>query len=620
MKKIFIIRKRMEVSQCMKKVLLALATSEAVDYLLKNATADTYTIVGENIPYLEGIIYGIKQHKPDILVLQEMLPGSISPLELVIKVKEQFSTRIIFIANIEHSPGEEIFTKLIHLNVLDILYGTVKSISIIEHIKKAAEYKDVMYLGQREVVRKSEPNLIMLEEGEANYQTEAIDDARNKRYQRPTINLEPDELPLPEELVSRDNTTSQPSKMENRENLPDGRDRLSKLLNKDGNTGVTIAPAVSISEPRREMPKVEADEESEGIEEDEMPSQKKKRKLFGNKNKKQEVIETNYPPPIPNDEPSPSITFNEDVFPLPREVDESEEEDYTERKGGFFGKTKGKKNKGNRSAKSIVSFVGAKHGVGNTTVALNVAVRLAQEGKKVIYLEMNNINPLVNFTFELREKSMVKGIDSAIDNINLKQLEQIPEGIIKAELVHRGIEMSRNQEIDVVNMKKGEIHFMFYSDTTFTSNYSPMEIDLGDIRTLILYLSKQMGYEYVILDAPFIPEESLVTLFTYSDRIFTTITPEQSSLAYFNQYVKGYEEKGLSYFSKNVFIINFYESKAKNIKAYIQDLTTLVDKRAEFIKIPYQFEALDALYRGETLVQNKLKDFINQIDEIIEKI
>lgn len=94
-----------------------------------------------------------------------------------------------------------------------------------------------------------------------------------------------------------------------------------------------------------------------------------------------------------------------------------------------FAMQRQRKQAGRRHPGKILAFVGAKGGVGTTTVALNVAAQLARMGKSVIALELRS-------TFGTFAPSL-----SHVPQNHLGSLLQLPpEGITEAEVTARLIE------------------------------------------------------------------------------------------------------------------------------------------------------------------------------------
>jgi Mrp family chromosome partitioning ATPase len=141
-------------------------------------------------------------------------------------------------------------------------------------------------------------------------------------------------------------------------------------------------------------------------------------------------------------------------------------------------------------------FAGTKHGVGNTTAALNMAAALAEKGYKTLFMEFNSHYPMVNEYFEFI--SVPRGIDTAIAGLKSGNRISVDAAIIKPH----GIQTGKKALSRAYARLPGALHFMLFSN-----HYLQQEkqggagsFDPKDLLALFHYLSDQLGYLYIIID------------------------------------------------------------------------------------------------------------------------
>ena len=121
------------------KIYLAVGNKELEGFLRKNAALieknlnQEVKFVGTAV-YKEGIIQGIKETHPNVILIREGLPGTIQLTDLVYQIKLLSpTTRIIFLAG-DRSPGDAFLATIIQYGVYDVLIG--KKVDAKEMLKK----------------------------------------------------------------------------------------------------------------------------------------------------------------------------------------------------------------------------------------------------------------------------------------------------------------------------------------------------------------------------------------------------------------------------------------------------------------------------------------------------
>lgn len=144
----------------------------------------------------------------------------------------------------------------------------------------------------------------------------------------------------------------------------------------------------------------------------------------------------------------------------------------------------------------LIAFMGTKHGVGNTTVALNTAVALANAGFKTCFIELNQKFPMVNGFFEFN--NITFGLDTAVMALQQNNYNIASRCIIKPH----GVNTVNKNIKKVYNRLPGPLHFMLYSNEFLIKSKTeeaPIISD-RDLKDLAYFLTVQERYSYVIID------------------------------------------------------------------------------------------------------------------------
>lgn len=140
----------------------------------------------------------------------------------------------------------------------------------------------------------------------------------------------------------------------------------------------------------------------------------------------------------------------------------------------------------------IVVAMGAKHGIGNTTIALNMATFLAKQGKKTLLMEFNNKFPMTNAFFELVNVPL--GISDALASVSSNH------SIADASIIRfHALASSNKGLIKIYKKLPPGLHLMTYAnkDLAFYDKSYPTREGLF---TLMQYLLNTQQYSHIILD------------------------------------------------------------------------------------------------------------------------
>lgn len=141
-------------------------------------------------------------------------------------------------------------------------------------------------------------------------------------------------------------------------------------------------------------------------------------------------------------------------------------------------------------------FTGTKHGVGNTTAALNMAAALAGKGYKTLFMEFNSHYPMINEYFEFI--SVPRGIDTAVAGLKNGNRISVDAAIIKPH----GIQTGKKALSRAYGKLPGALHFMLFSNSFLQQEKQNGggKFEAKELLELFRYLSNQLGYIYIIID------------------------------------------------------------------------------------------------------------------------
>ena len=131
------------------KIYLAMGHKDLEDFimshkaLIESGLRDQVEFVGRAV-YREAAMQGIKDTKPDIIILRESLQGKVSISDLIYNIKISDSkTRIILLTG-DRPVGDPLLASLVNMGVYDLLIGNkVDAKALLKHIVYPNEFSDV---------------------------------------------------------------------------------------------------------------------------------------------------------------------------------------------------------------------------------------------------------------------------------------------------------------------------------------------------------------------------------------------------------------------------------------------------------------------------------------------
>lgn len=139
----------------------------------------------------------------------------------------------------------------------------------------------------------------------------------------------------------------------------------------------------------------------------------------------------------------------------------------------------------------MIAFVGAKPGVGNTSVALNTAVCLAEQGHKTLLVEVDPEYPMIPSLFEFCNHE--SGLDTVLSSLATNNLSIAAQHIVKPHSI-----IPSSKELGKVYKALPQaLHFLNYS-----AKHSAKDCHMTNesFKDLSYFLLTQEQYSFVIFD------------------------------------------------------------------------------------------------------------------------
>lgn len=148
------------------------------------------------------------------------------------------------------------------------------------------------------------------------------------------------------------------------------------------------------------------------------------------------------------------------------------------------------------TAPQTILMVGAKHGVGNTTVALNLATSLAGRGFKTLLVEMDSNMPMLNSYFEFTH--VPYGFEESIASIANGKIEDISKAIIRPH----GLSPAQIAVAKTYKKLPAGLHFLLFSNESLVkrSYQTNPYVTEANIYTFLSYLARRLQYTHIVLD------------------------------------------------------------------------------------------------------------------------
>lgn len=491
----------------------------ALEEHLKKTLGNEVRFVGETV-YREGLLRAIGQNGPSLVVLRDALKGSEDLLSLIYSVKTTFpDVRIVFIG-VERDDRDMFYANLVNYGIYDLIVGGRINVNeIVERIRIPGKHSDVAHFQPAPgSLPTTSPTISPVQ---------AITSTQPSHQPSPP---QKEKEIAPVAIVDDDDEDDDDILIGKKEDAPASKKEASPPETPKGKGFSLISPPKLPPNPLKKKEK-----------EVEVPSVNTV--LINEEEVEEEVDEV-----------------IEKTSPLDRIRRKSKENDVSSIVGI---------NAGQFSKDKIVTFIGGRSGVGTTTVALNTAVLLADRGLSVLYIEVNDRHPSAAYWYDLSQDSI--GIDTALKGLSERRFGEIEGAIVRStELKKRNTAMKSNYR-----KFPNSLDFMCYSKE-YLVGVKNKEIEI-ELKELYLYLIYQCGYDYVVVDlSQFASERDIQGAIMYSNKVFTVLTQDVSTIGYHLATLNSLEQEGVSILKKNHYVLNNYTDSSFN-KKEIQDWLNVKD-------------------------------------------
>jgi cellulose biosynthesis protein BcsQ len=244
---------------------------------------------------------------------------------------------------------------------------------------------------------------------------------------------------------------------------------------------------------------------------------------------------------------------------------------------------------------------------------LNVAIGLSQKKQKVLFVEINDQTPAVNYWYEMGH--IEYGIDDALKGMQLRDFERIEKSIIRSsDLQNLATPMQKNYK-----KFPNKLDFLFYSTQYLTRKpIDRIDLDLSLTKDLYLHLLYQMEYDYIILDVSSdLTNVAVFNALAYSHKLFLTVTQDVSTVGNAVYFINELNKQGIQITKKLNLIINKFEQAEIGEKEIcewmqIENVLTVPCMNKEFINA--NFVGLPVALATKV---SQLKNAFNSIEKII---
>lgn len=276
---------------------------------------------------------------------------------------------------------------------------------------------------------------------------------------------------------------------------------------------------------------------------------------------------------------------------------------------GWFGRLGSGKIK--MRTKQIVTFVSAVHGSGNTHVAFNSALKLADEGNRVLYLDMNPTFSAVDFSFQLG--TWQQGIDKALEDIEYNKGMNVSSNILRMEEI-----LKNRNEKNIKELYKAlppTLDYMFYS-----LDYQTLEeqhpVPKERLKDLVMYLITREDYDVLIVDSEPLGEVGVDGLLNISNKIYITMTQDPGQMGVFHRQFDA-AKKRVDITDERYIVVNQFvntEPKVNRVQKWTNEVVLQT--------VPFTHKGvIQANYLGEPFVlKTRHQPAINAFESLAEHI
>lgn len=586
----------------MYKIFLAVGHRDLENFLKGNKNAiekklhNSVKFVGETV-YREGILQGVADYRPDVILIREGLQGNANLTDIIYKLKVNFSdTRIIFIAG-DREVGDALLATLVQLGIYDLIIGSkVNAIDMLKKIVAPNTFSDVAHLMPK----------LTVDENTNEKMFEAPDLTpvnQNNRFNTPQEPVVQEPVVKPIKPVKKQESASDIVKSTNNSSAENN----LLLIEDENEVKQTVVKEVPKRKPIKTIPLKKPTEET--VQKEVAPVQHT------------QVVKPTNPVKI-NMEKTDNGELNIITDKKPLKVNtvkkhEPQAKAEVENDRGLLGKLFGKKDTSKKISQQIVTFVGGKGGVGNSQIAFNTALKLAQDGYKTIYIDLNEIHSSIDCIFQLGYADV--GIDSALKGLEEEDYFLIDRSIVNMSKILPDT-VKENYLYKTYSKIPLNIDFLFFSQRYMEKAEDVQPVDFSLLKDLNMYLLMQQGYDVIIIDTPYdIFNKLTETSIIYSNKVFFTLTQDYSVIGNHINQIKLMDKKRIKFREKFYYLINKYENADLSMNDVYKLLMDAVHLEGfNIVSIPnVNKELINANYLGTPILwYSKNKDIAKAFSEI----
>ena len=595
----------------MEKVLLAIGNIQIEEYLTKQLSGE-FQFVGTST-YREGILKNIENTIPDIIILREGLKGSQNISSIIYDIRRDYpETRIIFITG-NREAGDELLAMLVNLQIFDILANERINVNeIVSLVRQPNTYQNVAHFQPKMMVDDRSKRMLF----EAPEATKVVKNIEKVVFvERPTEPTIP-EAEVPPERKSRqgrgffgkrDDAVVEETPIEPEEVEAPSLEKRKPLFGRNRTATKEVVEAVD--------PKVLAKEEKVRVQEEKRlkEEERERERLQKEANKREEALrlkeQERQRKQAEHDEAE--RIKQEELYLKTLELQKQIEEMSKNKEAEKFLTQELPPH----SKQKIITFVGGEHGVGNTQVALNTALQLAQNGYKTIYIELKEKPSTVDYLYQLH-RNVDNGLEVALFNLENQDYRGVNKSITRMKDV---IERTREGDLmlDLYKTFPKNLDFLFFSPSYTESSNELMAGNPQGLKELCMHLLFESGYHFIILDADNEPSNPYTEVaLRFGTQVFYTLTQD---VCHIGNSVRQVAElsKSINLKDKLYYVVNKYEDAEINRAGVSEWLKTDVK-----LFVPNaNKEFINANYMGQpVLLATKQKDVKRAFNDIAQSI
>lgn len=593
------------------KVLLAVGIKDLEQVLIKRLS-DNYRVADSVATHKDIVLERIEYERPHVVIILERLDGSKPIEDLILDIRGSYpNTRIIFITSREN-PRDTLLRTLVSYAVYDLVMGKQVSIDAIEErLRHPNELKDVQQFVQRsgDIVdtepRQRQPLQVKV----------PIDDTED--------DIEIDEVEPEEEPEKKQGFLKGIfGRKKKRKGIVEASDEDDRDSAEDTDVDIPEPEPKPIPTPKVKPkpvpvptpPKAQPPVPNETVT---TPEDKPYNPLAnaGTAHTINKPIKT--PPPRPNavpkKKPKPPIPVQpvqkkpiENPEPAQPTLVKSPPKQQKPKKSGLFSKGPQENSKKIKvNSNRIITFVSPTAGLGGTHVAFNAALKLADEGNKVLYIDGNSDYSSVDIMFQLG--NWEQGIDRALMDIEHNGGSKISSNILRIKDLKQEAKSQKDKTfIRLREPLPNTLDFMFYSHEyqTLPEQY---DVPKRRLRELMMYLLTREQYDVIVVDSEPMGTDGVDELLNISTKVYITITQNPALVGLLNRRLDATEDR-VELTDRKFIVLNKFEDVEPTVSTFSEWVRLPIVQT-----IPYDNrESIQTTFEGLPLVlrslNNELKD------------